>query len=341
MKPLLPANRLTLFLMAIGALGIAVISLSLGRYPISLHDIGLLIVQKLVSPDNPEVSHPSIVLFQVRFPRIAAALLIGGALSMAGTTYQGLFKNPMVSPDILGASAGAGFGASLAILLSWNMAGIQTAAFLFGLLAVMVTYGISAAINRGNQAILILVLTGVIVSTLFSSLVSIIKFVADPYNKLPAITFWLMGGLANINTKDVLLLLIPLSLGSAPLLLMRWKLNALSFGDEEARTLGLNVNRIRPVVILCSTLLTAASVSVSGMIGFVGLVIPHMTRLLVGPNHSALLPASLFLGGAFLVIVDNVARGVFPVEVPLGILTSLVGAPFFLYLLMKGRKSWL
>ncbi|OGS37546.1 MAG: Fe3+-siderophore ABC transporter permease [Elusimicrobia bacterium RIFOXYB2_FULL_49_7] len=341
MKQLLPAHRLTLLLMAAGALLIGLFSLSLGRYPIPLKELFVILGHKLTLLPNIAPVQAEIVLFQVRFPRIAAALLIGGALSLAGTTYQGLFKNPMISPDILGAAAGAGFGAALAILFSWNMAGIQVSAFTFGLLAVMITYFISAAINKGTHTILILVLTGVLVSTLFTSLISIIKFTADPFNKLPAITFWLMGGLANISMHDLRLLSIPLILGAVPLLLLRWKLNVLCFGEEEARALGLNVKRIRPLIILCATLLTAASVAVSGMIGFVGLVIPHMARLLIGPNHRTLLPASFFLGGAFLVIVDDAARCIFPVEIPLGILTSLVGAPFFLFLLMKGRKSWL
>lgn len=317
------------------------VSLTLGRYAIAWRDLPGILVHGILPSGSAANDPAATVVFAVRIPRILAALLVGAALSVSGATYQGLFRNPMVSPDILGASAGAGFGASLAILLSLNAWGIQLWAFMFGLIAVLATYGISTAISKGTNSILILVLTGVLMATLFASFTSIIKFVADPNNKLPAITFWLMGGLANVNRHDVLILLITLVLGGGPLVLLRWKLNVMSFGDEEAQSMGINTGKIRLVVIVCSTLLTAAAVAISGVIGFVGLVIPHMTRLLVGPNYRALLPASFLTGGIFLLVVDDVARCAFPAEIPLGILTSLVGAPFFLYLLMKGRQGWI
>jgi iron complex transport system permease protein len=275
------------------------------------------------------------VVFMIRLPRVTAALLIGGALAMAGTSYQGLFRNPMISPDILGASAGAGFGACLGILYSFGPIGMQLSAFLFGIGAVALVYLISTIIGRGNAAILVLVLTGVLVSTLFGSMTSILKIVADPSNKLPALVFWLMGGLATVNRKDVLLMSIPLIIGVIPLMLLRWKMNVLAFGEEEAQSIGVNTRKIRPIIII-----TAAAVSVSGVIGWVGLIIPHMARFLVGPNHKMLLPASVLMGGTFLLIVDDVARCSFGVEIPLGILTSFIGAPFFIFLLTRGRKGW-
>jgi iron complex transport system permease protein len=280
------------------------------------------------------------VIFEIRLPRILAALLIGAAMSLSGASYQGMFKNPMVSPDILGASAGAGFGAAMAILASLGTVGIQVSAFFFGLAAVAITLEIGKTISRGNNVTLGLVLTGMVVSTLFQAFISITKYVADPDSKLPAITFWLMGGLSSVGPKEAMRLLVILTVGSVPLFLVRWKLNVLSFGDEESQALGVNVRGIRFLVIACSTLLTAACVSVCGLVGWIGLVIPHIARLIVGPNFKTLIPASAIIGGAFLIVVDDIARCAFAIEIPLGILTALVGAPFFLCLLMRERKGW-
>lgn len=316
------------------------LSLVMGRYSIPLPQLAEMFYHKLFGLEKTWPDTLETVLFRVRIPRILAALLVGGALSIAGATYQGLFKNPMVSPDILGASAGAGFGAACAILLSFSIAGIQVMAFAFGLGAVFMTYIVGSLISRGNHATLVLVLTGMVVSTLFSSFISMTKYVADPYNKLPAITFWLMGGLSSINSKDLQVLIIPLLLGAIPLLLIRWKLNVLSFGEEEAQALGINTSRIRFLTIVCSTLLTASAVSVSGMIGWVGLIIPHLARMMVGPNYKVLLPTSLALGSSYLLLVDDIARSAFSTEIPLGILTSLIGAPFFIFLLIKGKRGW-
>jgi iron complex transport system permease protein len=317
------------------------ISCAVGRYAIPLPDLLKIFMSKLIGLKATWPETLETVLFSVRLPRICAAMMVGGALALAGATYQGLFKNPMVSPDILGASAGAGFGAALAILGSFNMAGIQILAFLFGLGAVGLTYLISKAIGRGNNALLVLVLTGMVVSTLFSSFISLTKYVADPDNKLPAITFWLMGGLSSIGAKDGFMVFIPMLLGAIPLFLLRWRLNALSFGEEEAQALGINTDRTRLVVIICSTLLTASAVSIGGMIGWIGLVIPHFSRMIAGPNYKMLLPVSVLIGSVFLLIVDDVARSAFTMEIPLGILTSIIGAPFFVYLLMKGRRGWI
>jgi iron complex transport system permease protein len=317
------------------------ISCAVGRYTIPVPDLLRIFVGKLLGGRVTWPPALETVLFAVRLPRIGAALMIGGALALAGGTYQGLFKNPMVSPDILGASAGAGFGAALAILCSFDMAGIQMTAFLGGLGAVLLTMLIAKTIGRGNNSLLVLVLAGMVVSTLFSSFISMTKYVADPDNKLPAITFWLMGGLSSVNAKDNFVVLVPLLLGAVPLFLMRWRLNALSFGDEEAQALGINTERIRFIVVICSTLLTAASISIGGMIGWIGLVIPHFSRMMVGPNYQILLPVSVLVGSTFLLIVDDLARCVFAMEIPLGILTSIIGAPFFIFLLMKGRRGWL
>jgi iron complex transport system permease protein len=306
----------------------------LGRYDVPLATWWRL----LRAPESAGV--PGIVLLHVRLPRIVAGILIGAGLSASGAAYQGLFRNPMVSPDILGASAGAGFGAAAGILLGFGIPGIQCVSFVFGLAAVLVTCAAAARLSRTGDPILTLVLVGILVGSIFTALISLAKYVADPYSKLPAITFWLMGSLAAIHVRDVEFAVAPMLLGLAPLVLLRWNLNVLSFGDEEARALGAETGRLRWIVILCSTLLTASAVSVAGMVGWVGLVIPHLARMIVGPDYRVLLPASLLLGATYMLLVDDLARSVYATEIPLGIMTSLVGAPFFLYLLMRSQRGW-
>jgi iron complex transport system permease protein len=317
------------------------ISSTIGRYNISLQDLFIVMRGKLFGLESTWPQTFETVLFNVRIPRIFVAMMVGASLATAGASYQGLFRNPVVSPDILGASAGAGFGAALAIILSLNSFGIEISAFVFGLGAVILSYAISLAIGRGKDVVLILVLTGMVVSNLFSSLISIAKYVADPENKLPAITFWLLGGLSSANSTQAVILFIPLLIGTVPLFLLRYKLNVLSFGDEEAQAMGVDTRKIRLIIIICATLLTTAAVSICGMIGWVGLIIPHIARLLVGPNYKVLLPVSFLIGSIFLLGMDDLARSLFVTEVPLGILTSFFGAPFFLYLLVKGKKAWL
>lgn len=282
-----------------------------------------------------------VTIWLVRMPRIVAAVLIGAALAAAGNAYQALFRNPMVSPDLLGASGGAGVGASLGILLSWNTIEVQLVAFALGLAAVLVTYAVGTAVGRGGESTLTLVLTGIVVSSLCSAMISLTKYVADPDNKLPQITFWLLGGLDTVTIRASLLpIIIPIIVGMIVLLVVRWKLNVLSFGDEEAASMGVNPRVVKVFVIAGATLMTAASVSAAGMVGWVGLVIPHAARTLVGPDARRALPASALLGAIFLLIVDDLVRSVFSTEVPLGILTAMVGAPFFLLMLARGRRTW-
>lgn len=315
------------------------LSFLLGQYPIAPSGVLDIIGSRIFGYQSTQPEMAQTIVWKVRLPRICAALLVGAALSIAGAVYQGLFKNPMVSPDILGASSGAGFGAAVAILLSLPYAFIQINAFIFGIIAVGLAYFICVKVSRGKDALLMLILGGIIVSTLFSSFITLTKYVADPESKLPEITYWLMGSLATTNMKDVLFFLPPFILGVVPLIMLRWQLNAMAFGDEEAQAMGLNVNRLRLVFIVCATILTAAAVAISGMIGWVGLIIPHMARFIVGPNHKVLIPMSFLVGGTFLLLVDNVARNLFTVEVPLGILTSIIGAPFFFYLLLKQKRE--
>ena len=279
------------------------------------------------------------VVWLVRMPRICAAILVGAALAAAGATYQGLFRNPMVSPDILGASAGASVGACFMMLMNQSSAMIQAGAFVTGIIAVTLSYFLSKAIGRGSNMILLLVLCGMTVNTLFQAVVSIIKYLADTESQLPEMTYWLMGSIAKVSYRDLLFFLIPFAVGIVPIVALRWKLNVLSFGEDEAKAMGVNVGAVRVVCIICATLLTAAVVSVAGTIGWVGLMIPHLVRFLVGPNNKTLIPLSLLTGGLFMLIIDNFCRSLMAYEIPLGVLTSLLGAPFFIFILYKRRGA--
>lgn len=336
-----PARR-QLVLVALFVMLVAVFlwSFTVGRYAIPLTDLLTVFFRKLFGLSATWSSTLETVLFNIRIPRIIVALIIGAALSASGAAYQGLFRNPMVSPDILGAAAGAGFGAAMAILHSAGSITIQLVAFICGILAVTTTYFVSRIISKGHNSVLVLVLTGMVVTSLFSAFISLAKYTADPNNKLPEITFWLLGGLASITAKNIKLILIPFIIGIIPMFLFRYKLNALSFGDEEAQALGVDTKKMRFIYIFSATLLTASSVATGGMIGWVGLVIPHLARMLVGPNYKYMLPASVMLGGAYLLLIDDLSRTLFMVEIPLSILTAIIGAPFFIYLLFKGRDTW-
>ncbi|WP_352425422.1 FecCD family ABC transporter permease [Aminomonas paucivorans] len=313
-------------------------SFLLGRYPVPPQDVVSLLLESLGGSSAAVDDTMRTVVVHVRLPRILGAILVGGALSVSGAAYQNLFKNPLVSPGILGVSAGASFGAAMGMLASLGWSSIQAAAFALGLFAVGCAFLIGRLVGR--DSLVVLVLGGMVVSALFQAFLSLIKFVADPINTLPAITFWLMGGLSRVSLEDIRASLLPVLLPLGAFWVLRWPLHALSTGEEEAATLGVPVKTLRFAVILGSTLLTAVSVSISGIIGWVGLLVPHMARALVGPSFPALLPASFLLGGAFLLLVDNLCRTLFAAEIPLGILTSLVGAPFFLVLLTRARKEW-
>ena len=309
-------------------------SVLLGRFSVTPKELFRLLLSRLTETEPGWRDGAENVVFQIRLPRVAAAALIGAALAAAGVSYQGMFRNPMVSPDILGASTGAGFGAALAILLGAGYFGISASAFVFGLLAVAAAYLVSC-MSRTNQTIA-LILSGMMVSSLFSAGTSYLKLVADTQQQLPAITYWLMGSLSSIKPRDVLFLVIPVTLGLVPLWILSWRMNLLTLGEEEARSMGVNTRLLRFTVILCATLLTASSVAVSGMIGWVGLVIPHFCRMLFGYDYRRLIPAAALFGASFLIIVDDIARLATAGEIPLGILTAFVGAPIFLYLILTG-----
>lgn len=280
-----------------------------------------------------------IVVWNIRLPRVGAALLVGTALASAGASYQALFRNPLVSPDILGVSAGAGLGAVAGIFLSLPVVAIQASAFVGGMAAVGLVTLVGAMV-RGTDRTLTLVLLGVVIGALAGAATSLLKVMADPYDQLPAITFWLLGSLASVTSRDILPTLPMVLLGLVPLALLRWRINVLSLGDEEARALGIEAGRTRLVVIAAATLITASVTALAGVVGWVGLIIPHIARMLVGPAFGRLLPASALIGAGYLLIVDTLARSIAQAEVPLGVLTAVIGAPFFVWLLARGRRGW-
>src|SRR5262245_62380953 len=312
---------------------------TLGRYPIGLADVFDVLTARLTGRASGVSPAVESVIMQVRGPRVLAAALIGAALAIAGTAFQGLFRNPLVSPDILGASSGAALGAVLGIYFSLGVFAIQAFAFLGGLLAVAAVYAIGGAV-RARDPILVLVLTGVVIGALLGAGVGMVKYLADPYGQLPAMTFWLLGSLASIGAADIAPLGVPVALGTLMLLALRWRLNVMSLPDDEAKALGLPTGPLRVAIIAAATLVTSASVATAGVIGWVGLVVPHIARTLVGPDFGRLIPATALLGGGFLLLIDTLARTVSAVEIPLGILTALVGTPFFIWLLASVSKTW-
>ncbi|MGO3714747.1 FecCD family ABC transporter permease [Alcaligenes aquatilis] len=337
MKVGFPYGLLLLLLGLILAV-LVVFALGQGAYPLS----GVEVLHALVFGFNSDPaagqSQAVRVVWDLRLPRIAAALLVGAALSTAGAAYQTMFRNPLVSPDILGVSSGAGLGAILAIYLNFSLFGVQMAAFVGGLLAVGMVLSL-ARMLRHHPPVLILVLAGMAVGTLLGAALSLIKILADPYSQLPSMTFWLLGGLSAVRSYEVWPAAMMVSACIIPVWLLRWRINVLALQDDEARSLGMPVPALRCLLIVCATLMTAVCVALAGIIGWVGLLIPHAARLLVGPDFSRLLPVCLLVGAAFLLLTDTLARSIGTLELPLGVLTALVGAPGFLLLLARGARQ--
>ena len=316
------------------------VSLTLGKYPIALAEMCTYVASScgFGSMDSQRSALLHNILVDIRMPRILAAVLIGAALSVSGAAFQSMFINPLVSPSLLGVLSGASFGAALGMIVSNNWLVVQASSFLFGLLAVLLSVGV-ARLYQGDR-LLMLLLGGIISGALFTSLLSIVKYLADPYNQLPAIVYWLMGGLTMVDTKTLLFASMPIGLGVLVIVLLSPYLNILSMGDDEAKTMGVNVSLIRMILIFFATLISALTVVLGGMIGWVGLIIPHVARMLVGPDNRLLLPVGALLGALYLVFVDDISRLIFNVEIPLGIVTSLVGIPFFALVLKNAKKGW-
>jgi iron complex transport system permease protein len=330
-----PGLIIALGLFAVGVL----VAFTVGRYPVTLAELIEVLVSRLGGREatvSPAVEN---VVLLVRGPRVIAAALVGGALAVAGTAFQGIFRNPLVSPDILGASSGAALGAVLGIYFSLGVIGIEALAFAGGLVAVAAVYVIGSLL-RSRDPILVLVLTGVVVGALLGAGVGLVKYLADPYNQLPAMTFWLLGSLAATTVSDLLPLAGAVAVGTVVLIALRWRLNVMSLPEDEARALGLATGPFRIAIIAAATLVTSASVATSGVVGWVGLVVPHLARALVGPDFPRLVPTAALLGGGYLLFIDTIARTAAPVEIPLGILTAVIGTPFFIWLLAGMQRTW-
>ncbi|MCX5812932.1 MAG: iron ABC transporter permease [Proteobacteria bacterium] len=329
--------KLQIFLVVLLA-GVSITALMSGQLRIHPYEVVRILLSGVFPLEKTWSPTLESVLFDVRLPRLLAGLLVGAGLSISGAAFQGLFRNPLVSPHILGVSAGAGLGAALAILFFGNIFMVQLLSFLFGLLAVLMTYSLSRVYR--TTPVLMLVLSGMIVGALFSAATSLLKYIADPVNQMPSIVFWMLGSLNNASNKDMIIAGPVMLAGIIVLLLIRWRINLLAMGEEEARSLGIDTGRIRAVIIVCATVISASAVSISGIIGWIGLVIPHIGRILVGPDNKRLLPVATLIGAIYLVVVDTIARTAIESEIPIGILTAMVGAPIFAYLLRKNRSGW-
>ncbi len=317
---------------------IFVLSFSIGRYPVHPVELMKILLSRILPIEQDWTPQAQSVVFCIRLPRIIASSLIGAGLSLSGLIFQMIFRNPMVSPDVLGTSTGAGFGASLALLWALPSFSIPILAFAGGMLAVLLVWRIASKVPS-NQ-VLGLILGGIMISSLFQSGTSFIKLVADPEDELPAITYFLMGSLAGAGMDEVKLIIVPMVISAVPMIILSWRMNILSLPEEEAKSLGVDSKLLRGIAIASSSLMTASTVAVAGVIGWVGLVIPHITRMIVGPDARRTIPSSIILGAAFLTAVDTVSRSVSYSEIPIGILTSFIGAPFFLYLIIReGKKN--
>lgn len=320
----------------IGLVVVTILNLAVGAYPVSFYDLGRWLAWRC-SLSSPPDKNIIIIIENIRAPRIVAALLIGASLSCAGAAYQSLFRNPLVSPDLLAVSSGAAFCASLSILFSLSFFMLQMSAFIGGVFAVLIVLTI-AYLARRRDRILALVLAGIVVSALLGSAVSLVKILADPYEQLPLLTFWLLGSLSRIQTFEIYPLAPVFIFATIAILALRSRIDVMSVGEEEAQTLGIHTGHIRLAIIVLATLLTSAAVSISGIIGWVGLVVPHIARMMVGPSFGKMGVLSALFGGLFLIFVDTLARTLAAVEIPLGILTALIGAPIFVSLLVKGKQ---
>lgn len=330
-------SSIKLALLTLVLIFLIIASIQLGRYPISGNQLARMLLSKLFPVDMTWTVTMETILFNIRLPRILLAALVGSCLSLAGASYQGVFQNPMASPDLLGATSGAAFGAAFAILLGASSFGISVSAFAFSIITVVTVFLIGK--QAPGSPLLNLILSGIMVSALFTAGTSFIKLVADPTNQLPSITYWLMGSFSGARLNEVQFIVFPMLIGGIPLFALRWRLNLLTLGDDTCLSMGINPGKLRLIVIVASTIITAASVAVSGMIGWVGLVVPHLCRKLIGSNYKYLMPASMIVGASFMLIVDNVSRNLLEVEIPIGILTAFIGTPFFIYLIFKREED--
>jgi len=326
-------------ILVIAPLITALICIGIGRYSLTIQESFHVIYNSLIhGKESVDPTNYSVIM-GIRLPRIILAILCGSGLAVAGAAFQSLFTNPMATPDTLGVAAGASFGAVLALLFGDNLIWIQVVASIMGLVAVFLTYYISK--KNGKTTIIMMVLSGMVVSSMFQAFVSLVKYMADPEDKLPAITYWLMGSLSSVTFKSIMIGAPVIIIGIVIILALRWKLNVISLSEDEANTMGVNVKKIRMVIIVASTMITASVISMCGQVGWVGLLIPHISRMLVGSNNRQVIPTCISLGAVFMLVIDTVARSATPAEIPISILTATIGAPFFIALLKRTGGAWL
>ena len=331
-------SRKVEFLIFFLPLLLGIIALGIGRYNISISNVLLILKSQITGATDSVAPFMSNIVLRLRMPRIITALVVGGGLSVAGAAVQSVFSNPLATPDTIGASSGAAFGAVLGILITNNLYVIQLLSFVMGIIALLMTYKLSKLSK--NQSIVMIVLSGMIVASFFSALVSLLKTIADTDTQLPSIVFWLMGSMSAANYKSLLAGLPFMLTGIITIYLLRWKLNVLQLSEDEAKSMGINVTSMRMIIIGSCALITASSVSMCGQIGWIGLLVPHLCRMIIGSNNKYLIPITICMGACFLLIIDTLARTISPTEIPLAILTAIIGAPFFAYLINKTGGSW-
>ncbi len=314
----------------------ALICIGIGRYSVSISQTVSILLEGVKPPDQQDMAYS--VIFNVRLPRIILAALVGAGLACSGAAFQGLFTNPLATPDTLGVASGASFGAVIAMMFDSNLIFVQISALIFGLAACLITYNISRI--KGRSSIVMIVLGGMVVSAMFQAFVSLVKYVADPLDKLPSITYWLMGSMSSSTYKTLMLGSPFIVAGTLMIFVLRWRLNILSLNEDEARSMGMNIKAMRFLVILSASLITSSCVSMCGQVGWVGLLIPHVARMLMGSSNKTVVPVSISLGAVFMLVIDTFARSATAAEIPLSILTAIIGAPFFIALLRKTGGAW-
>jgi iron complex transport system permease protein len=328
----------TLYITLISAtLILFVVSLTMGRFHVPARETTRILASRFIALEKTWTPQMENVILKIRFPRLIGAFLVGGALSLSGAAYQGVFKNPLVSPDLLGVSSGACVGASAAILMHWGALAIQMSALFMGLLAVSIATAIPGFFK--NNTTPMLVLSGVIVSGFMTSIEGLVKYFADPFDELPSIVYWAMGSLGSVKAGEIRVIGPVIVSAMAALVTVRWRINLLALGDNEAKSLGVNVRRMRGFIVVCATLLTASATCMSGTIGWIGLVVPHIGRIIAGHDNKRLIPVSILLGAGFTIIVDTFARNLTGSEIPLSILTGMVGTPLFVWLLFLQKTT--
>lgn len=331
-RPWIPLTGFALLLIAV-----SVVALAVGRYTVPPNEVLRILLGQILPLRKTWFPQEYTVVVDVRLPRVLLAIIVGAGLALTGAVTQAVFRNPLASADILGVSSGASFGGALILMTGVGGATLVGGAFLGGVLALVIVLAIARAIPGGS--LLMIILGGIVVGAMFNAMVSFITYTADPYSELPSIVFWLMGSLATASYAKVAIALVPIALSGVVVVALRWRLNILAMGDEDAASLGINPRRLRLVLLACVALMTAGAVAVSGVIGWVGLVVPHLVRMVVGTDNRVVLPASCLLGAGYLVLIDTLSRSVSSAELPLGILTALIGAPFFVLLLLRNRST--